>query len=166
MGQPFFTCTENFKSRWPQARSPDHEKRYYVRSKFKFSVCIRSPTVYDRFISNFQSVLSSPRCTTLSTYRLFFFLYCWPEVSGRLWPRNAKPMGQYSNSSASENHRYICFIPSLLCFNTPICNNTRLSSSMRTVLVWGTSLIIFENVKAWPFRRWLNTYSKPQKLYI
>ena len=47
------------------------------------------PTVSDLFLSNFQDVLSLPSCTT---YRPFF-LYCWPEVSGRSWLRNAQPMG-------------------------------------------------------------------------
>ena len=103
------------------------------------------------------------------------FLYHWPEGIGRSWPRNAKPMGFFSsNNSDSEITRDICFIPSLLCVNASICNNTRqvffvgrtYPSVGSNQVNWGqvTFLLITCHIIKMQLPKWHNCVPREQKI--
>ena len=96
------------------------------------------PPSHPQYLTDFFQ--TSRMCLAHRVYNIssgVFILPTWGQRNPCL--RNAKPMGKYANSFFSENVRDICFIPSLVCFNTSIFNNTWLSSSLLGVLIqaWG-----------------------------
>ena len=152
MGHLYYTCPENFRSRWPQVRSPSHEKRYNARSKFQFSLCTRPTHSFWPISFKLTGCAKFTELYDISSV----FVYCWPEVSGRSRPRDAEPIGKLWNSSDPENTRYICFISSLLCFTASICSNTSLSFSLWDVLIQAWGQIRSTEVK-WRFCQYLVT---------
>ena len=92
-------------------------------------------TVSDRFLSNFQRELSSPSCT----YNISSVFYIAELRS--MGGHDFVMLSRWGNIEIAPIPKIldICFILSLLCFNAPICNNTRLSFSLLGVLIqaWG-----------------------------
>ena len=111
---------------------------------FSFPCAHVPPTVSDRFLSNFQGVLSSPRCTT---YHLFiFYIADLRSVGGHdlVMPMPmlmCKAYGKYSNSSNFEITIDNCFTQSLLCLNTLLCNDTCRCFSLLCVIFYARGQI-------------------------